>query len=92
LRPRTIIESEAFSSEKYFLCKDAEQLDDVLDGLTWALARGPELGWQVTPGIPLYAIGTLEWTIHSIESMTVYYLYDDETVTLVSIKPDSAPP
>ena len=40
---RTVIETQDFSTQKEKLAIDAKCLDEVLFGVTWALARNPEI-------------------------------------------------
>lgn len=83
---RTIIESEAYLSEKMAFHDDPRVVDDLLEGALFILARSPEAGHRIQ-GTPLWGIKLGRWL--SVPPSTMFYHFDESSVTLVSIRRDS---
>lgn len=74
----TIVEENTYVIELHELMKEYPRVEDVNDGIKWALSRGPaERGEPIQPGACVYVYNTLE--IGNTPSFTVLYLYDRAT-------------
>lgn len=62
-------------------------MDEILEGVTWALAHDPTMGMQIL-GHRLWAYPTYPWP--GAPGLVLYYTFDDENVTLESIQPEMA--
>lgn len=79
---RTIIESQLFSSDRDALGIDIRRLDEALFGVTWSLARNPEIGRE-TDVEDIQAIGIRE--VGGLPPLLVYYTWNESTVVLLSM-------
>lgn len=59
----------------------AEFADHVLDGVTWTLARDPEMGKPSHYAPHIYILKTV--TVAGVSELVFYYKFDDEEVTLL---------
>lgn len=77
---RSVVQSHRFERELRKAEPDPRRADEVVSALEFALARHPERGFAV-PGTP-FSI----WPIYLRDREWVaYYVYDEETVELVSL-------
>lgn len=88
IKYREVAEDPAFAASLRKIVPDARRADEFIDGTKWTLARDPTFGKPTGPA-------GLVWTIDTDPSagtpqLTVYYSWDDETVSLhdIEIKPD----
>jgi len=81
-KPRTIIEGPLYSKQKVIVQPDARRLDEVLEATTWALARAPEQ-FAVVPNTKLHR---LVCRPPNHVAIRIWYTYNDNTVTLLSIE------
>ena len=80
---RQIVEEPRFESEKHAIEPNAPLLDAALHGVTWTLARSPEVGQQtISPTV--WAIPT--HPMLGVPALVIYYCFDDATVRLLSIE------
>ena len=84
---RSVVESARFEREKAAIGTDPRRIDEALEGVMWALARGPERGVQID-GYDLWALPTYPWD--NCPEMVVYYTFDDNEVSLESVIVDSS--
>ena len=78
--PRQIIRERSFERELRFLIQDAREADEFVEGAEFVLARDPEAGSPLGEGIwflPMAPTGKVQ--------PTLYYTFDDSTVTLLAI-------
>ena len=80
---RSIIETDRFIREKLAIEPDVSRLDAALLGVTWTLARSPESG-QKTIAPTVWAMPTN--AMLSVPALVIYYSFDDDTVTLLSVE------
>lgn len=80
---RQIVESEQFSSAKSLLFPNIKRLDDMLNGITWALARHPE-EFPCVPCTSLYMAATDPFP--DAPAIRVWYTFDDGNVTMLDIE------
>jgi hypothetical protein len=83
-RHRTIVESARFSAEAKAIQPDARRMDEIMHGVTWALSNVAERIGQPTAVAYIRALPTRVWP--NAPAMILYYSYDDDTVTLLSIR------
>lgn len=79
---RTVIESERFKKERTEVEPNCQRFDEAFKGINWALARKPEKG-RPTNVAHIYG---LPIQINDDQHFVVYYTFDDNTVTLISIQ------
>jgi len=80
-RLRTVIEEPYFALQLKRLRSDARLIDAFIDGAKWVLARDPEMGIQVFESIWL-----LPSNVPNGLPLNLYYSFDLNTVTLISIE------
>lgn len=80
-RDRTVVEGETFRREKAAIEPNARRMDEILDAITWKLARQPESGIEVSPGV--WATLTVPWP--GAPALAIYYAFDRDRVTLLSV-------
>lgn len=81
---REVVESRRFSRERDELQPDVERWDEIFFGIDWALCQNPEeVGKETSvPGIRAIPI-----ILPPGEgNLLVYYTYNDERVTLLSVR------
>lgn len=83
---RTIIEEDLFRRQKSKLRISVKRLDEILEGITWALSKRPEAFHNV-PGTNLHLIKTDPFS--ALPALHVWYKFDDECVYLLSIEKGS---
>ena len=83
---RTIREGKGFAEQKKNLRHSAKRLDEVLDGVTWALCRKPDC-FPGLPDIKLYLAKTDPFP--DVPALYIWYTFDDDTVTLLGIEEDA---
>ena len=78
---RTVIESELFSIQKTQFSVTPYHLDELLDGIIWALSHRPDIFWEVDATKHI-------WLIKGVEQVPyrIWYTFNDETVTLLAIE------
>lgn len=81
---RQVVEEGQFEREKKKILKSSKRLDEILFGLTWALARAPESFFNVE-GTSLYLAKT-DAIPKTCSALYVWFTFDDETVLLRSIE------
>lgn len=82
---RQVVESPRFAREKEQIEPDVAWLDHALDAFVFALARKPELGTKLTAR----GLWLLSADFPNNETVSVYYTFDRDTVTLESIRKDN---
>lgn len=80
---RTVVESKAFGAEKLDLESDVRRLDEALEAVCWRLSIDPGSG-RLTNSPPVWI--TLTYGMAGSPPLAIYYMFDEETVTLLSIK------
>src|SRR5262249_44281879 len=83
-KARQIIEEDLFRDEKSRISRSVKRLDDILFGITWALARKPESFERVT-GLDLYLAKT-DAVPPDIPAFYIWFWFNDEEVHLLSIE------
>ena len=70
------------------MAKSAKRLDEVLNGITWALSRRPE-SFPKVEGLDLYVAKTED--APDAPALRVWFTFDDEVVRLlyIEVAPDS---
>lgn len=79
---RQVIEEESFARAKDSLGFAARRLDEILEGLTWVLARGAHMLTDLAPGIGAATTGAYG----DVPGFLVLYRYDDGHVYLLHIE------
>jgi hypothetical protein len=80
---REIVEEDQFKEDKKKLKKHSpKRLDEVLDGVTWVLARRPESFSQI-PGTDVYMAKTDPF---GIPALYIWFTFDEDHVYLESIE------
>ena len=85
---RTIIEEQTFSADRERFGIEASRLDDILEGVFWALSREPSRGTQIDKD--LWGIATLEWP--NAPAFVVYYTFDPDSVYVKFLEPAEIDP
>lgn len=78
--PRQVIREGSFERELRALIQDAREADEFVEAAEFVLARDPEAGSPLSDGIwflPMAPTGKVQ--------PTLYYTFDDSTVTLLAI-------
>jgi hypothetical protein len=83
-KARQIIEEKQFEEEKKRIARSAKRLDEVLFGITWAIARKPESFSQV-PGLNLYLAKTDG--LPGTPALYIWFTFNKDSATLLSIEP-----
>jgi len=77
--PREIVESETYANQKSKAVASPRRLDDLIDGLLFAVARIPE----DFPGIGGIALARY---VGPLDNLRLWFTYDDDFVTLRGIE------
>ncbi len=81
-RLRRVIREHRFERELRALIADAIDADRFVEGAEFLLVRDPEVGFQLEPGSDIWF---LPMTPINGEQVSLYYMFDEETVSLLSI-------
>jgi len=74
----TIVEEDRFATELAALVADPIRADEFMEGAMWVLARKPEAGLKLTEDV---------WILPMLlQSISLYYRFDDHQVFLMSIR------
>jgi hypothetical protein len=79
-----IVESERFQQERDTISKDVERWDDVMRGVTWALAREPDEAGKKTVVEDIYALPTE--AAPDVPATVIYYRVHAKQVELLSVR------
>jgi hypothetical protein len=82
-KARTIREEKLFLQQKKKLKHSARRLDEILDGVTWAMCRKPE-SFPGVPGTRLYLAKTDDFP--GTPAIHIWFTFDEETVLLLGIE------
>jgi hypothetical protein len=83
-RLRTVIETTEFLTQKAKFNLSAQRLDEVLFGVTWALARHPEYFSQVLPKSDIRLIKTD--SILDVPAFRIFFTFNSNEVRLLWIE------
>jgi hypothetical protein len=83
-KARQIIEEIQFQEEKIRIARSVKRLDDILFGVTWALARKPE-SFDRVGTLGLYLAKT-DVVPPAMPSLYIWFWFDDDEVHLLSIE------
>ena len=81
--PRQVIREGRFERELRALISDAREADAYIEAAEFVLARDPKAGEQIAPNSRVWG---LPMAPASDKQVALYYTFDDETVTLLSIR------
>lgn len=82
IRIREVVEEDRFQEERDDLSASVRRWDEVMFGVTYTLARAPEIGHETwVEGV--FALATDPFP--DAPDLVVYYRYDDERVHLLSV-------
>lgn len=85
---RDIVEDHSFDRARALLGIDIRRLDEILEGLTFTLARNPEL-FERVPGTYLRVALTTRFP--DVPALRVFFTVDAQRVTLVAIEERDEP-
>lgn len=85
---RTVIEGVGFANSKFKIHSDAEVLDAILEAVVFTLSRDPHAGTRIDNS-PIWALPLRRWLPIGLPAITLYYMFDATTVTLVGFLADS---
>ena len=81
VRLRTVVDGEKFKWQLKEL-GDIKRIDEILEGVVFALARSPEVIGQPTANPNVWAVPTARWTG---VSLVIYYSFDSRQVVLEAV-------
>jgi hypothetical protein len=79
-----IVESERFGRERDEISKDVARWDEVMNGVTWALAREPETAGKRTVVEDVYGLPTE--AAPGVPATVIYYRVHARQVELLSVR------
>lgn len=85
---RSLVTEKRFDEERDALNPDIERWDEVFESFDLALAQDPLILGKETDESGIYAITTGTWP--GAPPVVIYFRYDDDTVTLLSIREEEA--
>lgn len=77
---RTVIEDKQFNEQKQKITPDVRRLDEILFGITWTVARGPEECPRVLENPDIRVIQTNRFM--DIPRLRIFFTFDDKEVHL----------
>jgi hypothetical protein len=80
-----VVESDLFAAKRDMLNPDVKRLDEILEGITFNLARSPEQGFPVSPDRRVWFMKTVDW-VRDLPQVRIWYRFDDATVELLTIE------
>jgi hypothetical protein len=86
---RTIIEEHRFSIELREIIRHSRRADEFIDGARWTLCRNPEAGKRIGTS-KVWFLAMEE--IPGILPVVLYYTFDDNFVSFLSIQETVYPP
>ena len=83
-RLRRVIREHQFERDLRALSLSPKEADEFVEAAEFVLARDPEIGLHIAPNsnvwvLPMAPVGDLE--------LSLYYIFDESTVWLISIAP-----
>jgi hypothetical protein len=80
---RTVVHSGRFTEESEALAKGVPRWGRMISGVEWALCKNPGVAGQPTNDPRVWALPTIAWP--DAPAVTIFYEFEENTVTLLSV-------